>query len=225
MTTTASQTAAAADAAAAISAANSTATASHVRCSVEATSGCACASATFIDDPVEAPDQRQQRRARRTRRAANGHGSGRHPAARNGSISARDGGRLVVVEHVARIGDDLRACAPGTCAEPRAHAVETVGADLAVRDVRGRASADVRIGGRDPQHRRGDIACQMAKTSSIRYTVGNGSLWRGSDSSCARPSGSDVGPVRGEEHRLVARQPRIVLLQAVRDRGEARRTA
>ena len=78
-----------------------------------------------------------------------------------------------------------------------------------------------RIAGGDPQHRRGDALPDRA-TSSIRYTVGKRQLVARIGAQPRAAVGQHFRPVRGEKLRLVARQARIVLLQAIGDGGEVR---
>ena len=174
--------------------------------------------------PVAAPDrgQRGERRVRAARACAGIGASCRREERFDRCARRRRAGRDGAC---ARHRATISRRAPGTCASrsPDAGRSPAIASRGLCAGSSHRRMCD--CARRDPQRRRRDRAARGAWTSSIRYTVGNGSLCRGSEFSCARPSGSDVGPVRREEQRLVARQPRIVLLQPIGHGVEVRDTA
>ena len=186
--------------------------------------GWACRSANFIAIQLLPQMQRERRRARRTRRAA-------MRTRKRSRVNVR--ARRETLRCAARPPPAGRDAACGR----RRRLVSSVGrserARTRLRDLRARrrlppSSSHVgmsRILGGDPQHRRLD-ARQTANTSSMRDGRRERQLVLADPArSRAVPSGNVRGPVRREERGLVARKPRVVLLQPVGDGLEDRRTA
>ena len=130
-----------------------------------------------------------------------------------------DGRRLVVMQHVARIRDrhhpavrNVREAAPD--------GGERVGGAFAFRMIV-EPLRDVRVRGGDPQRRRRDVAPHRVRLLDPVHGRKRQLVARigGQAHATVRQR---LGPMPREKRRLVARQSRVVLLQAIGDRVEAR---